>query len=371
MKLKGKVKFVSKDKSSFFDILKSRVDQYFERNNLSKYANTTMVIKTISMLLIYFTPFVLILAINPPLWVALLLWLVMGLGLAGIGMSVMHDANHSAYSQNKKINFLVGHTLNLIGGHVDNWKMQHNILHHTYTNIVNMDEDINDRIALRFSPHTEVKPFHKRQYFYAFVLYGFLTIYWAFLKDFLQFFQFKNSGVSPAVTPLSNFLMFTRIVLVKLFYFFTFLVAPILFFGIPVLEACLGFFVMHFFASVILSTIFQLAHTVEETTHPLPDEQGNIENLWAIHQLNTTCNFSRNSKLLTWYLGGLNYQVEHHLFPRICHVHYPNIAAIVKETAEEFGIPYLENETFREALNSHIQTLKRFGKLPDLNEVMA
>jgi linoleoyl-CoA desaturase len=295
----------------------------------------------------------------------------MGLGLAGIGMSVMHDANHSAYSSNKRINFLIGHTLNLIGGHVENWKMQHNILHHTYTNIVNMDEDINDRIALRFSPHTKVKPFHKVQYFYAFGLYGLLTIYWAFLKDFIQFFQFKRSGVTPAGSKLQSALKFLRIILLKAFYFFTFLIVPIVIFGIPVLEVLLGFFVMHFFASVILSTIFQLAHTVEETEHPLPDEHGNIENLWAIHQLNTTCNFSRNSKILTWYLGGLNYQVEHHLFPRICHVHYPKIASIVKETAGEFGIKYLENETFKKALNSHIHTLKRFGKIPDLNEVMA
>ncbi|MBK8549630.1 MAG: acyl-CoA desaturase [Ignavibacteria bacterium] len=371
MKLKGKVKFVSKDKSSFFDVLKDRVDQYFIDNNLSKHANTTMVIKTISMLLIYFTPFALILIYNPPLWICLLLWLVMGLGLAGIGMSVMHDANHSAYSSNKSVNFLVGHTLNLIGGHVENWKLQHNILHHTYTNIIDMDEDINDRVALRFSPHTPVKKFHKIQYFYAFALYGFLTIYWAFLKDFLQFFQFRKSGVSPSTSKINDSLTLLRIIGVKAFYFFVFLIAPIVFFNIPVLEVFLGFFIMHFFASVILSTIFQLAHTVEETTHPLPDAQGNIENLWAIHQLNTTCNFSRNSKVLTWYLGGLNYQVEHHLFPRICHVHYPKIAGIVKQTAEEFGIKYLENETFSEALNSHILTLKRFGKLPDLNEVMA
>ena len=371
MKIKGKVKFVSKEKNIFFDVLKERVDKYFIKNKLSKHANTSMVVKTVSMLLIYFIPFALILAYNPSIWICLLLWIVMGLGLAGIGMSVMHDANHGAYSSNKNINFLVGHTLNLIGGHVENWKMQHNILHHTYTNIVNMDEDINDRVALRFSPHTEVKPFHKIQYFYAFVLYGFLTIYWAFFKDFIQFFQFKNSGVYPQRSFLQNFLTFLRIVSVKLFYFFIFLVAPSAIFGISFFEVFIGFFVMHFFASVILSTIFQLAHTVEETEHPLPDGEGTIENLWAIHQLNTTCNFSRNNKILSWYLGGLNYQVEHHLFPRICHVHYPNIAGIVKETCEEFGIPYLENDTFKEALHSHILTLKRFGKLPDLNEVMA
>ncbi len=329
-----------------------------------------MVIKTFVMLLIYFIPFSMILIFDLPFLISLGLWLVMGLGLAGIGMSVMHDANHGAYSHSKKINYIVGHTLNLLGGYVQNWKLQHNVLHHTYTNIVNMDDDIKDRMVLRFSPHTKVKSFHRTQYFYAFVLYGLLTLYWAFFKDFVQFFQFKQNGLYPDATS-KNTITFLKIILVKIFYFFIFLVAPTLIFGVSFLEVFTGFIIMHFSASVILSTIFQLAHTVEGTDHPLPTEHGTIENHWAIHQLNTTMNFSRNNKLLSWYLGGLNYQVEHHLFPKICHVHYPNIAGIVKETAEEFGIPYLENNTFKDALYSHIVTLKRFGKLPDLNELMA
>lgn len=370
MKLKGKVKFVSQNQNLFFDTLKERIEDYFKKNNLSKHANTSMVVKTFVMLFIYFIPFAAILIFNLPFWITLGLWLIMGLGLAGIGMSVMHDANHGAYSQSKKINYIVGHTLNLLGGYVQNWKLQHNILHHTYTNIVNMDDDIKDRMVLRFSPHTPVKSFHKTQYFYAFVLYGLLTLYWAFFKDFVQFFQFKQSGLYPDAK-LKSTITLLKIIFVKIFYFFIFLVAPTMIFGIPFLEVFIGFFIMHFSASVILSTIFQLAHTVEGTDHPLPTDEGTIENHWAIHQLNTTMNFSRHNKLLSWYLGGLNHQVEHHLFPKICHVHYPNIAGIVKDTAEEFGIPYLENKTFKEALQSHILTLKRFGKLPDLNELMA
>jgi linoleoyl-CoA desaturase len=132
-----------------------------------------------------------------------------------------------------------------------------------------------------------------------------------------------------------------------------------------------GFITMHFIAGVILTVVFQLAHTVEGTTHPVPDETGTIENNWAVHQMNTTVNFSRQSRLISWYVGGLNFQVEHHLFPTICHVHYPEISEIVKTTAEEFGIPYLENRTFMDAVNSHIETLRRFGRLPDINEALA
>jgi linoleoyl-CoA desaturase len=128
---------------------------------------------------------------------------------------------------------------------------------------------------------------------------------------------------------------------------------------------------MHFFGGLILSFVFQLAHTVEGTDHPLPDETGTINNEWAIHQMTTTVNFSRKNRLISWYVGGLNFQVEHHLFPRICHIHYPKIADIVKTTATEYKVPYMENNSFFSAIKSHFATLKRLGKLPDLNEIMA
>ena len=149
------------------------------------------------------------------------------------------------------------------------------------------------------------------------------------------------------------------------------LVVPVMVFGIPFAVVISGFLLMHFAAGLILTTVFQLAHTVEGTSHPLPDQFGNIENSWAIHQVNTTVNFSRHNKWISWYVGGLNFQIEHHLFPRVCHVHYPAIAPIVKQTAEEFGLTYMENETFGAALRSHISTLQRFGRLPSMNEAIA
>jgi len=121
---------------------------------------------------------------------------------------------------------------------------------------------------------------------------------------------------------------------------------------------------MHAIAGFILALVFQLAHTVEGTSHPLPNEVGVIENDWAMHQLITTANFSRRNKLVSWYVGGLNFQVEHHLFPYISHVHYPELAEIVKSTAEEFGVPYLENRTFSGAVASHFAFLYQLGQKP-------
>ncbi|MBF8962618.1 acyl-CoA desaturase [Pontibacter sp. FD36] len=369
MKLQSKVKFVNKDKSLFFPTLRKRVDAYFTENNIPKTANTTMIVKSVVLLLTYLLPFVLLLVFQPAFPLSLLLWFVMGLGVAGIGMSVMHDANHGAFSNSKRVNDLMGHTLNLVGGSAFNWKLQHNILHHTYTNVVEMDEDIQDRLVLRFNPHSKVKFFHKLQWVYAFVFYGLLTLYWVVAKDFVQYSLFKKNGVNNN-TAAENRNWFMKLVAMKATYFFIILAVPTLFFGIPFLQVLLGFLVMHFVAGIVLTVVFQLAHTVEGTSHPRPDEHGVIENDWAIHQMNTTVNFSRHNKILSWYVGGLNFQIEHHLFPRVCHVHYPAIAEIVKETAEEFGVPYMENKTFAQALRSHIATLHRFGRLPGLNEAI-
>lgn len=366
---KGKIKFVSKDKSLFFPTLRKRVDAYFEENNIPKTGNTTMVVKSVVLILAYVLPFIFLLVFTPAFPASMILWFIMGLGIAGIGMSVMHDANHGAYSPSRKVNDIMGYTLNLAGGSAFNWKLQHNILHHTYTNVIEMDEDIQDRLVLRFNPHTKVKFFHKVQWLYAFMFYGLLTLYWVLAKDFVQYFLFLKNGVNPN-SPQQNRTFMMKLIAMKVLYFFTIFVVPTVFFGIPFLQILLGFLLMHFVAGIILTVVFQLAHTVEGTSHPRPNEHGTIENDWAIHQLNTTVNFSRNNKFISWYVGGLNYQIEHHLFPRICHVHYPAISGIVKETAEEFNIPYMENETFGQAVKSHINTLRRFGKLPNMNEAI-
>ena len=366
------IRFIDKDKekNKFFVTLRQRVDQYFKENRISRNCNAEMIVKTVVLLAGYILPFIFLLIFKPAMGLSVLIWTMMGLSLAGIGMSVMHDANHGAYSSSKKVNKWLGHTLNMLGGSVFNWKMQHNLLHHTYTNVISHDYDIQDKAVLRFSPHTPVKRFHQLQFAYALVFYGILTLYWALLKDFMQFAKYRKEGLNTNTRAQNNWLL-VRMVIDKLAYFFVFLFVPAYFFGIPLSQVIYGFLLMHFIAGIILTVVFQLAHTVEGTTHPLPDENGTIENNWAIHQMNTTVNFARHNKWISWYVGGLNFQVEHHLFPGICHVHYPQITEIVKSTAEEFGVPYLENKTLADAIQSHFETLRRFGRLPDINEALA
>jgi linoleoyl-CoA desaturase len=366
--MQTQVRFVDKDRSSFYSTLRENVDRYFVENNISKNANAVMVLKSVALILLYLGPLALICIYHPGILISLLLWSIMGFGLAGVGMSVMHDAIHGAYSSNDKVDRLLGHIIVLLGGSVYNWRMQHNVMHHTYTNITHLDEDIENKIMLRFSPHTKRHWVHGFQKFYALFFYGLSTLYWCTGKDFVQFSKYAKSK-SELKSSRKYFTQLTGIILSKLVYFFLFFGIPLIS-GIPFLEILGGFILMHFFSGVILTVVFQLAHMVEGTDYPMPDNEGNIENAWAIHQMRTTKNFSKNNKLITWYVGGLNFQVEHHLFTKVCHIHYPMIAPIVKKTAEEFGVPYMENETFSAAIKSHFLVLSKFGRLPDLNEAI-
>ncbi len=358
------IRFIPQQRNMFFAVAKKRVDAYFAEKNLSKHANGTMVIKTIVLLSGYVLPFTLLVLVPMPFYVALILWAIMGISLAGIGMSIMHDANHGAYSSSNALNTALGYTLGILGGSTYNWKIQHNVLHHNYTNISGVDEDINDKVFLKLSPHNTSNKMQRGQHIYCFGLYAVSTLYWVFYKDFPQYRRYVKGGLAKR-QGLRAALGLSAIVLHKAIYLCLFIGLPVLFFGLPLWQVLLGFTLMHVLAGLILTIIFQLAHTIEGAAHPLPNSDGNIENDWAIHQMNTTVNFAPNNKLLSWYCGGLNYQVEHHLFPKVCHVHYPAIQA-----AAEHGVPYLHNETFTQAFKLHIVALRRFGNLTNLDEAI-
>ncbi|MEZ5014492.1 MAG: acyl-CoA desaturase [Chitinophagales bacterium] len=359
--MKGAIKFVERPRTEFFQTLRGRVNDYFKENRIKKTGDYRMVIKTLFMLTLYLLPFTIIVLGVLPVWATFIMWFLMGLGIAGTGMSVMHDANHGAYAKSPFVNTLLSRTMYLLGGSKFTWRIQHNILHHTYTNIYGMDEDIHDKPILRLSPHGKLRWIHKYQHIYAPLLYSLATFGWSLNKDFVQLIRYnktgmtKGSGGKPAMEMI-------KLIASKLFYFLVFLVIPAVFSGYTFGYIFLGFLLMHAVAGLILTTIFQLAHVLEETEHPLPTDAGEIENAWAIHQLETTANFARKNKILGWFVGGLNYQVEHHLFYNICHIHYPKIAPIVKQTAAEFGIPYYENPSFWNALGSHIRILRKMGQ---------
>lgn len=359
------VKFARPTRESFRSVLTTRVRNYFKENNISNKANSEMVLKTVGMLAIYLVPYILMLTLNVNALAVMGIYVLMGIGMSGIGMGVMHDAIHGAYHSNRRINQIIGSTIYLISGNVSTWRIQHNVLHHTFTNIEGLDEDMETAGLIRLHNSQDWKPMHKYQKWYAPLVYGLLTLNWVIAKDFKQLIKYYGrEDASPNLKRIRN--EWIILILTKALYFGLFIAMPLIFTPVSWYWIILGFVGMHFVAGVVLSYVFQLAHMVEGVESMDVPENGMIEEEWMEHQLRTTADFARKNRLINWFVGGLNFQVEHHLFPTICHVHYPAIAEIVKKTAAEFELPYREYRKFSEALKAHTDYLLRMGKNPSL-----
>ena len=341
----------------FVNQLRNEVSEYFLANNISTKANFAMVFKTIIMLSLYVVPFIFILMFPMSLLSALALTVLMGVGIAGVGMSVMHDACHGSYSKSEWINNTLGGTLYLLGNNVLNWKIQHNVLHHTYTNISGIDEDINTKGPIRLAFKTLLKKHHRFQFIFAFFFYGMMTIV-KLINDFPNLFLYNRQGLVRAHhgSVKSEFI---KMVLRKFIYLSIIIGLPVFLTNFSFWQVLTGFLIMHWVASIILSLVFQLAHVVEGAEQPIGAEE-KFDN-WHVHQLKTTSDFAHSNRILSWYVGGLNFQIEHHLFPNICHIHYKKIAPIVKKVAHEHGYPYNLKPSFASAISSHVKTLKVLG----------
>jgi linoleoyl-CoA desaturase len=358
-----RVKFSNNLNADFFDTLRHNVNDYFKTKNICRFGNYKMVIKSIVMILLYLGPYAVLVSgaiVNPLLIWAM--WMIMGFGMAGIGLAIMHDANHGSYSSNAKVNNMMGYLINLVGGSVINWKIQHNVLHHSFTNIDGHDGDITTIPILRFSPSQKFFKIHKYQYIYAWLFYSIMTINWFIHKDIPQLLRYRKEGRLDSKQNNRFGWLMTELIMTKVLYALYIIVIPIIVLDIPWWVTILAFLTMQVISGLLLTTVFQLAHIMPNSKFPSPDNLGNIKNSWAIHQLTTTTNFSPKSKILSWYVGGLNYQIEHHLFPNICHIHYKEIAPIVRKTAQEFGFPYNSEPTFIEAVKSHVRMLKMLGR---------
>ncbi len=355
--------FAKQDNLKFFRTLNTRVNDYFKEKNISKTGNWKLHLKTIILFTIFLTPYFTIITLTEMhIGWFLFLSVLLGIGMAGIGMNVMHDGNHGSYSSKSWVNKTMGGTIYILAGNVYNWQVQHNVLHHTYTNILGHDEDLEAGRIIRFTKDARWYSFHKFQHYYSIFLYGLLTINWSLTTDFKQMGLYLKRNLSYG-EPKKPMFLWTTLVITKVIYFSIWIALPIIT-GVVWWKVLIGFFVMHYTAGLILSVVFQLAHITKDAENPIPNEEGEMENTWAIHQLFTTVNFAPKNKIVNWYTGGLNHQIEHHIFPNISHVHYGKIAKIVKQTAKECNLPYHEYKTMRSAVIAHFKHLKALGKQP-------
>ncbi len=355
-----KLRFTETKNSEFYPVLKERVENYFKENNISKNANFTMWSKITFFLGSFVVLYALMISNRFNHFEMLILAILLGMFAAFIGFNVAHDAIHGSLSENPAINKIFSIVFNILGANPYMWSITHNVVHHTYTNIPGHDEDIEVAPGLiRLSPEDKLKPVHKFQHFYAFLLYGFASLSWVFRKDYVKFFQKKIGNYDNSNHPRKEYF---NLFFYKGLYYALFIIIPLIVLNVTWWQFLIGFVCMHLAEGVVLGLVFQLAHVVEGTTFPTPNNEGNIVDDWAAHQMKTTANFDSKNPIVNFFCGGLNMQVEHHLFPKICHIHYTNISHIVRETAHEFNLPYIENKTFGSALVSHYKMLKRFGK---------
>ena len=345
-------------KGVFHSDLKDRVNQYFIDMKKPSTGTASLFFKGVLFFTCYIFLYVHLVFFHPVLWLAIPECILIGLLTAAIGFNVMHDGGHGSYSKHKIVNKLAGFSLNLLGGSAIMWNMKHNIIHHTYTNIDGVDDDIEAGAMLRFASSQKRRKFHRFQHYYFWFLYTLLHLMWVFVGDYRKYFSRKIGDIEMRKMTKREHLAFWT---AKLVYVFMVVALPI--YTVGFVNWLLGFLLVTMVTGFVISIVFQLAHTVEQTSFPMPSEDsGKIENEWAIHQINTTANFATGNRLISWLVGGLNFQVEHHLFPKISHVHYPAISKIIKQTCNEYGIKYIEYAKMRHAIVSHVSYLKKLGK---------
>ena len=347
-------------RGGFHETVKQRVEQYFTDSRRSTTGDWRLFVKTGVILAWLAGSYALLVFGSTSLLVTVLAVFALAQGCALVGFNIMHDGAHGSYAHSTTINRLMGGMLNVIGGSQMLWRHKHNRLHHIYTNIHTLDNDLQTNGLLRFSPGQPWRPWHRFQHYYAFALYSLLTLSWVTIGDCRKLLSGRigHSTLRQPTRADIGVFCFT-----KMGYFGYALLLPLYFH--PWQHVLLAFVGVHLLLGVTLSVVFQLAHTVERTSFPTPDAHtGMMPKEWAVHEVETTANFAPHNPWVTWYLGGLNFQIEHHLFARVCHIHYPAISTIVAETCHAFALPYVCYPTVRSAIAAHYRFLKTLGRRP-------
>jgi len=338
--------------------LKKRVQRYFDERGISATGNMSLFTKAILLVAGFVTVYIHLVFFTPVWYMGLVECVVLGGLISAIGFNVMHDGSHGSFSKYKWKNKLAAYSVNMLGANHFMWNMKHNMIHHSFTNVVGVDDDIEVGVLMRMAPTQKRYWAHRFQHFYFWFLYMLLYVFWIFFTDYKKYFSKKIGSVPLKRMDSKDHLAFWFI---KLYHGAMFVFIPIYFVGwLPWL---VGFIIMGVVSGFILSIVFQLAHTVEGTEFPIADMADNkLPDEFAAHQIKTTANFATKNKLVSWLVGGLNFQIEHHLFPKISHVHYPAISEIVRNVCREYQLRYIEYPTMRRAIVAHVRFLRQMGK---------
>jgi len=334
--------------------LYSRIDQYFNSNGIQKTGDWRLYSKTVLFFSILIGCYLSAILVDN-IWLQILSWAAIGIAIPGIGFNTMHDAGHGAFSSRSWVNTLFGYSLNLIGGTIREWKIKHNLLHHHQTNVLGHDTDIELYPLIRIAKTQKRLWIHQFQHGYCWFLYFLQAFFWILFGDFKKYFSGKI-GVKKTPRYWYGHIIFWA---TKVWHATVFIFIPYYYTG---WMGIIGYGIAMGLAGFILASVFQCAHVVEDIPIKAKDETPRGTDAMILHQIETTANFAPNNKLLSWYVGGLNFQVEHHLFTKISHVHYKKISVIVQDVCKDIGVRYHSIPTFFQALKSHALQLKTIGE---------
>ncbi|WP_346238860.1 fatty acid desaturase family protein [Niabella insulamsoli] len=350
-------KFATPPPPSFHTVLKTRINDYFRERGTASTGNMRLYSKALFLVLGFLAVYTHLVFFTPTAGWAIFECLILSLFTSAIGFNIMHDGAHGSFSSKPWVNTLAASSLNFLGANTFMWKMKHNVIHHAYTNIDGIDDDLDAKPFLRLCETQKYHKFHKYQHFYFWLAYSLLYLFWIFFSDYKKYFTKKVGDIPLKKMTTKDHLVFWGF---KTLHLILFVVIPIITVGAG--AWAIGFLCYGLFAGFVLSIVFQLAHTVEHTHFPVPNTETNkIDDEWAVHQLKTTANFATKNRLACWFMGGLNFQVEHHLFPKISHIHYPKINKIIKNTCQEFNVSYIEYNKVKDAVISHVSYLKQLS----------
>jgi linoleoyl-CoA desaturase len=341
------------------------VEAVLARKGIRTRALIQLHLKTVIAIVLPIIGWIVLMTASPGIPLGIACLLVVGLGAMLVAFCVQHDANHGASFRSRRFNRIVGFSADaMLGFSSYAWRVKHNVAHHTYTNVDNYDDDISQVPLARLLPVQSSKPWYRLQHFYIWPMYSLMVLRMQAFGDIAALVR-GRIGRSRLRMPRGWDL--AGIVSGKLVYIGWAIVIPL--FIYPWWVVVVAYVSVAMVVGLVTATTFQLAHCVDEATYRSDDELGDGQTVWAVHQIESTVDFCPRNPVLTWVLGGLNYQIEHHLFPRLPHTLYPQIAGIVRSRAERHGVRYTCQPSLWRALCSHASHVREMGRRGEPAEI--
>ncbi|MGA3131291.1 MAG: acyl-CoA desaturase [Terracidiphilus sp.] len=341
--------------SSFPKVLRRRLDNFFTDQKISPKANRSMWLKIAVGLSVLLGSWVAIYTLRPDSWRFVALYLLSGLAQTFLLLNIAHDSNHNAISTVPAVNKLLNYVFDVCGISSYMWRILHHRGHHSCINLQGEDDALTGRGIFRFTPHEPRTRMHRFQHIYALFFYALFSLDYIFIRDFEAFFFPSHDYLKGARHRLREY---TILFAGKALYVTYMLVLPVIVLGKPLLVVALAFVLVHLIIGLTVSLVFQTSHTVD-STH-FPSARGEFDSS-VYHIFATTADYATENPLVAWLTGGLNHHITHHLCPAVCHTHYAPLTRIVKQTAEEFGVPYRQHPTMTRAIVHHLILLKQLG----------